>query len=163
MNTIAPRLRLVRLFPVLVLGLISACGTLVDARDAAQQSWEVTLTISGGFAGVDRTVAASSDGALRVADRRRASDTTRPLTAGELQQTVGVLARLSADTTAAIDRRNPRCRDCFLYQIVYTRDGTRRQATLDSTTLASSPYAALVELLTGLASHRSGEAGRDRK
>jgi hypothetical protein len=113
----------------------------------AAAGWRVILTLSGGFAGVDRSLDVASTGELSAADRGRGASISRRATAPELAE-IGPLVEAVKPMTES--RRSTTCRDCFEYALQIERDGERFTARLDDTNLAGSGFAPLVKTLTAL-------------
>jgi hypothetical protein len=114
---------------------------------AAADLWRVTLVLSGGLAGADRTIAVASTGQLLAVDRKRDTRISRQATTAEIIQ---IKSFLDAVTSTASPRPGTRCRDCLAYTLAIERDGARSTATVDDTTLAGSGFESLVNTLTTL-------------
>ena len=114
---------------------------------AAADLWRVTLVLSGGFDGVDRTVEIASSGELSAVDRKRGTRMSRQATASELIQ---IKSLLDAVTSRASPRPGTRCRDCLAYALEIERKGERSTTVVDDTNLAGSGFESLVNALTAL-------------
>ena len=141
---------------------LAACGpatiTPPDAQPLPSPSgpqpspagaWDITLSQSGGIAGVQLNVEVSSDGRLTAEDQRSGKKVTKELDAATLEQ----LSRLvSAITTSTPGSPHSNCADCFLYDLQITSGSQRAHVQADDTTLAASGAQALIGLLQQLRS-----------
>ena len=144
-----------RLLPVILfLSLfMSACGPAKPTEVIPQPlpsptgDWTVTLTQSGGFAGVLLTVEVSSDGQLKAEDQRSQRSVTQMLS----PQTMARLRQLISNATVSsgpIPRSG--CADCFIYDLTIASDGNSSQVHVDDTTLNNSGAADLITFLRQL-------------
>jgi hypothetical protein len=109
--------------------------------------WTMTLTQSGGFAGMMRTVVVSSDGKLTAQDQRSGRSVSQDLPA----DTVAKLGSLVVGIAAAKPvESHSNCADCFVYDLKVDAGGRSFQAHADDTTLAGSDTEALIRTLQGL-------------
>jgi hypothetical protein len=109
--------------------------------------WTVTLTQSGGFAGMMRTVMVSSDGKLTAQDQRSARSVTQDLT----PDTVGRLGTLVGALGAIMPvAPHSSCADCFVYDLKVDAGGHSVELHADDTTLAGSGAEALIRALEAL-------------
>lgn len=125
------------------LGLV-ACVS--DAAAPVASSWQLTLGVSGGFAGFDQTfTTASGSDTLLAQDRRRGTGATVALSIEEQRELQRLVASLAQSPGA--DLRSGKCRDCFQFEltIASAATGKPRLSIHDSTTLEGSPDASLVE------------------
>lgn len=76
--------------------------------------WSVRFSVSGGFAGLNRQLVISSDGAASATDRKSNRQAALQLTDSELTS-LGelVLAVKPPQTTGSL----PACADCFVYEL----------------------------------------------
>jgi len=113
----------------------------------ASQEWTAVLIQSGGFAGVNLEIRVSSEGTVSAADARSTRKVEGPL----LESNLLTLNRLISETRiAALESRSPSCADCFLYDLVVTKQGSTWRWRGDDTTLADSGASELVGLLKAL-------------
>jgi hypothetical protein len=126
---------------------VVAAGQSSTPVPRAADGWRVILTLSGGFAGVDRRLDVSSTGELSAADRGRGASVSRLATAPELAE-IGMLA--ASVKPPASSRRPTNCRDCFEYALEIERGGERFATKFDDTNLPASGFAPLVNALTTL-------------
>jgi hypothetical protein len=110
-------------------------------------TWQITFQVSGGFAGLDRTLSVSNAGVISAEDRRRGVKATSQATVEDLAQ---IQSSLAVIKTASQVQRRGQCRDCLLYDFDVVISGERFRAQLDDTTLPKSGLADLTTLLTAL-------------
>ncbi len=110
-------------------------------------SWTMTLTQSGGFAGVSLKVTVSSDGQLTAEDVRSGRTISKQLPP-ETMTKLAELYQASAPVTS--QHVNSNCADCFLYDLQISSGGHIVTVKADDTTLNASGAADLVRLLRQL-------------
>ena len=108
--------------------------------------WTMTLTQSGGFAGIMLKVVVSSDGKLTAENQRSGHTVTQELTA----DTVARLESLSSGLVVATPASHSGCADCFSYDLRVDARGRSLQIHADDTTLADSGAEDLIRALQGL-------------
>jgi hypothetical protein len=116
------------------------------AAVAAQASWQLTFGVSGGLAGLERSLEITSGGQLIATDRRRALRVSARVPSRELADiaaTVGMLMAVDA-------RRDSRCADCLVYRLEINGDNKHRVLTFDDVTLRDTTLEPLVTGLTSL-------------
>ena len=109
--------------------------------------WQIAFQVSGGFAGLDRTLTVSNTGSVSAEDRRRREKAISQATAGEVAQLESSLALIKNATAV---QRNGQCRDCLLYEIDLTANGGSFRVQIDDTTLPKSGLADVTTLLMTL-------------
>lgn len=107
-------------------------------------SWQVTFGLSGGFAGMSRSLTVSSTGELTARDDADTLDVTRQASSDELAQIRGLLVAACPFETAG---RPGLCADCFTYSLDVTMDGQRFVALTNDVSLPESGLLSLVETL----------------
>lgn len=152
--------------PLMAMLFLSACGPAVLQAEGPQPfaspvdlqtqpsfsgPWSLSLTQSGGFAGVMLTVQVSSDGKLTAEDQRSGRSVTQTLPAGTLAK----LAELTSSVASTASGAGPKpqkssCRDCFLYDLQVTSAGRTARIQADDTTLGASGAQELIGLLRQL-------------
>jgi hypothetical protein len=94
-------------------------GVSAAAGQDSASSWRLTFSISGGFAGFDRTLELSSAGSAKAIDRRRTRQVDRQLSRDEIQE----IDRLAASVTSFEGSARTQCRDALRIRSI-----SRRQA-----------------------------------
>ncbi len=118
------RLRLSSL--ALLCCLLAACmARTLPAADAlaaggssfiAGPAWQLVVTQSGGFAGIELAFTAdSANETLVVADRVRRTTTSVKLTSAEKTELAQSVAQLAGGPE--VELRSAACRDCYLYEM----------------------------------------------
>lgn len=128
-----------------VLVCVWACTSIVVAERLSQaqdDGWRLTLTVSGGFAGLHRELALDSSGAATAIDSRRNLQVRRQVSRDELVP----IARL-VESATALDMVNNVCSDCLTYVIDLRVSGRTVTIRLNDITLSSSKAAPLVQAL----------------
>ncbi len=133
--------------------LLAACGPArLESTDplplpSPSGSWHLSLTQSGGFAGVMLNVDVSSDGKLIAQDQRSGKTVTEQLPPATLAKLIALTPTVLAPTS-----QGPRtgCVDCFLYDLEITSASGTVRLHADDTTLADSGAEQLIQLLQQL-------------
>ena len=140
---------------VLRLTLLALCVVACTAPQQAPREWNATLHVTGGFAGVDRSLDVKSDGQLTATDRRADRQVSGRVPARELP----ALSNLIANASLADSSRSSACRDCFQYEISVRIDGKTGTARTNDT--GAGPLQPLVRTLISLLNRAlSGELAR---
>jgi hypothetical protein len=134
-----------------VLVVLSAIGPDVRARSVTPiavqdgpSNWMVELHLSGGFAGLDRTIRLESTGRLAALDTDRQFEFEGEAAAADVE---AVEALLDAAAPAA---RGSDCFDCFVYELHIRVDGRTRVVGANDASLGSGEFAELVGTLSVL-------------
>jgi hypothetical protein len=142
------------LFATLALmGLLAGCARpLLSPSDpqplpSPTADWKISLTQSGGFAGVMLEVIVSSDGKLTAQNQRSGRMVTQNLTADTIARLGGLSSGIVAATPVVT---HSGCADCFVYDLVVESGGRSVQIHADDTTLANSSAEDLIQVLQGL-------------
>jgi hypothetical protein len=121
--------------------LLAACGSPLSGAGEQQplpspaSEWTISLTQSGGFAGVMLNITVSSNGKLTAENQRAGRSVTQNVTS----ETLARLAALSSAVTApTAGSPHSGCADCFLYDLKIDSGGRSIQLQADDTTLADS-------------------------
>jgi len=107
--------------------------------------WEVSLIIGGGFAGVARSAAFDSRGAVNATDKRSGltAESTLPL-----EQVESIRSMLCAALGSPGFVMPPPCADCFSYTLAISTDGSEPTRFLwNDISLSNDPAAPLVQAL----------------
>lgn len=110
--------------------------------------WQLTFSMSGGFAGIDRRLELSDGGELTVVDQNTGQRVTTLLPESTMAEIRSWILRVK--NTPAKTPLSARCRDCFEYRLEIRRENERVFFRLDDTTLAEAEIAPLVEILARL-------------
>lgn len=111
-------------------------------------TWDVTLTQTGGIMGLFRVITVASSGDYRVTDRRASEPVLGTLSLEEMAK-LSVQIK-SADKEPVSTPVQTTCADCFLYQLQINRDGKNDTFTFDDTTLPGSAFESLIIFLRDL-------------
>jgi hypothetical protein len=115
-------------------------------------TWVVTLTQSGGIAGVMRTLTVSSSGVMDVTERVDSMVTSRILSAVEFEHLQSLVMGTGSQKNRATENSvNRQCRDCMQFQLTVHNAGKELRYTADSSGLASYPHYLLITTLLRLA------------
>lgn len=114
-------------------------------QDAPHEVWQLTLQLTGGFAGLDRQLELASTGELKVTDRRRGTQVTTQAPAGELAQ----IASMVGDLKSVDAVRESTCRDCIQYELRIQLTGRSLLLRVNDVSVVGTPGEPLVKVLTG--------------
>ena len=136
-----------------LIALLTACARPFPAPSQPQPlpspaaDWSMSMTQSGGFAGVHLTVEVTSDGRPKAEDQRSGRTVTQAVPPATLARLGQLYSGLSLVTPNA-----PRsgCADCFNYDLRANSGGRVVQVQADDTTLTDSGAAELISLLQQL-------------
>lgn len=142
----------------LVLLLLTACSaqsTILPSVPSAtatreQQElgqWRIRFGISGGFAGLQRSVELSSTGQMTVTDQKRNKRVTVQVPQAEIEK---ISSWVLQARPAQPQPRLSDCRDCFEYEVTILRDGEVLSFWFDDVTLEDAELAPLVNTLARL-------------
>jgi hypothetical protein len=132
-----------RLAAVLGVMLTTACAATAGQSQASSTSpWTVTFQLSGGIAGVMRTLTVSNTGAVTAEDSRRPGRVSGQATPDELK----AIAAFVAAEVPASQSRSASCRDCLLYELE-VNGGRRSGYQFDDATLTGSVVEPVVRTL----------------
>ena len=108
-----------------------------------EETWAVKMTLSGGIAGLLRSIDVNSTGSYSVADQRVGKVVTGTLSEADL---VTLQALISALEVSA--PKNPSaCADCFEYELEVESGGKKMIASADDLSLGESGMGELVQFL----------------
>jgi hypothetical protein len=122
--------------------------------------WQVVVTQSGGFAGIEqRYTATSTSPDLAIFDVVRATTRSVPLSAAEKQELAQMIGPLAGGPD--IDQRSASCRDCFRFEMTLSTtpgQGSKpRRIRYDSAQEVALPESRLIDRILAL-----GRAGAAR-
>jgi hypothetical protein len=134
---------------VLAALLVAGCArssTNTYTPPALEDDWSVNMTLSGGIAGLMRTIEVKADGRYTVADQRAGNTASGELTEDELARLEEMLSTLEFSTS-----KNPSaCADCFVYDIEIISGGQKMIVNADDVTLGDSGVGPLAQFLRGI-------------
>ncbi len=126
--------------------LVPPTSTAPSMQDVTHDAWQLTLQLTGGFAGIDRQLELASTGELKVTDRRRGTQVITQASASELAQ----IASMVADLKSVDAVRGATCRDCVQYDLRIRLSGRSLLFSLNDVSLVGTPVAPLANVLTGV-------------
>jgi hypothetical protein len=135
---------------LITLIFLSSCGTAGSIKPIQQplaspsNNWNVTLTQSGGIAGVQLTVDISSDGQLKAEDQRSQRSASKILPS----QTIALLRGLVFNAIASYGSVPlSACADCFIYNLEIQSDDKDIKIQVDDSTINVSTAQGLITTL----------------
>ena len=135
---------------LLTLMSLSACGparTFPPPAPTPDRDWTMTLSQTGGFAGVHYVIRVTSAGGVQAEDQRTGRSATLRLSLGEVAELDGLRQSLPSQQT----RRLPSaCADCFIYELEIVSKTEVLRVLADDTTLSDSGSGALINYLLEL-------------
>jgi hypothetical protein len=150
-------------FALLVISIIlSACGRSTPEQlplpspkplPTQQQAsgltgiWAVDMQLSGGIAGLSRSIEINSSGAVVAKDDRTGKTAKRQLTSDELAQFKALVNSASLKPASGTPTG---CADCFIYSIKITSSSGDFSAQFDDVDLPDSGMSPVVKYLMGL-------------
>jgi len=135
--------------------LLACCAIACTAPQAPSRDWQASFHLTGGFAGVDRSLEVASSGEVTASDRRATKHVFGRATARDVAQLSDLIATATWPDSAA---PSP-CRDCFQYEITVRIDG--KTTTARTNDVSAGPLQPLVRALTGLLNRAlAGELAR---
>jgi hypothetical protein len=134
---------------VLAVLLVAGCTQRSDITytpPELEDEWSVNMTLSGGIAGLMRSIEVKADGSYTVTDERTGNTASGELTEDELAELEEIISTLEFSTS-----RNPSaCADCFVYDIEILSGGQKMIVNSDDTTLDDSGVGTLAQFLRGI-------------
>ena len=109
--------------------------------------WTITLTQSGGFVGVQRSIEISSAGTLKAQDQRSGRSATQDVSAAQMQELVGLLSSGALSTLTSVP---PVCADCFIYDLEIVSSGQTLEIHASDVSIRDSGVEPLVNFLDKL-------------
>ena len=110
-------------------------------------AWTVSMQLSGGIAGLSRSIEITSNGAVVAKDERNGKTVNRQLTSNELNQLMNLIKSSSLKTSSGSPGA---CADCFIYAIKITSDNGIFSSTSDDVNLSNSGMSSVVKYLMDL-------------
>jgi hypothetical protein len=122
------------------------CTSIAASRisQSVDGEWSLTFTVSGGIAGLNRTLQLESSGAATAIDRQRSLHVRRQIARDDVSE----IERF-ATAAASFDKSGDDvCRDCLTYAIDLRVSGRSVRIRATDITLSDSKAAPLVRALT---------------
>ncbi len=139
--------------------LLGACSAETPRGDSGQEGitgepWSVRLLVTGGFAGVWRSIEIDHYGNLTIVDRKRGAHVKATIAKPALRE-IGMQVRSSvAGPYGRQDRQHSDCRDCFNYTLEVTKGNKNSVHKYNNVTAPISRDGPLIqELLTIMQRH----------
>lgn len=140
--------------------LFTSCNTLPDssppgddqpnqtatANEVATQmgdSWQINMQISGGVAGVRRSIVVNSLGEATASDAKKNQTVSSQLSEDELGKLFGLIKDLPEEWVMV----NKDCKDCFEYALDITRGAKEFSANLNDLELVDTDLDPLINAL----------------
>lgn len=126
--------------------MIAGCSRTTGLKytpPALENNWTVKMTLSGGIAGLKRSIHVRADGSYVVIDERNGKQVTGDLAEGELSELEDLLSTLQV---TASDKPSV-CADCFEYEVEIETGGRKMIVKADDLTLGDSGAGSLVQFL----------------
>ena len=127
----------------LVLVACSKDASPTYAPPVLEETWAVKMTLSGGIAGLLRSIDVNSTGSYSVADQRVGKVVTGTLSEADL---VTLQALISALEVSA-PKKPSACARCFEYELEVESGGKKMNASADDLSLGESGMGELVQFL----------------
>ena len=128
---------------ILVLVACSKDASPTYTPPVLEETWAVKMTLSGGIAGLLRTIDVNSTGSYSVADQRAGKVITGTLSEADLATLQSLISSLEVSTP-----KNPSmCADCFEYELEIESGGKKMIASTDDLSLGETGMGELVQFL----------------
>jgi len=136
--------------------LLSSCRaggvSSTESNDAQAipdaNSWAVELHVTGGFAGMRRSIYIGNNAKVIVKDARRKLYIERILTQTQLDEVAALLPQEQGKQQAP--RGFNKCRDCFNYRLAYRNKGQSGRIKANDMSLAKTKDKALIHKLMAI-------------
>jgi len=116
-------------------------------NESQNRNWEVELSITGGFAGVQKRIKISSGGEVSISDENNNLQAQEQLSKEEIDRFSKLVDEIKG---LQVMSNPPECADCFQYDLNVKVDGTHFQATVNDLNLQNSGVAPLVNELVNM-------------
>lgn len=116
------------------------------APELETESWSVKLNVSGGIAGIQRSIQVDETGKYTVTDERAGNTQAGELTDAQLAE----LELLVTGFEFSSPKTSSMCADCFVYDLEIQSGGKKMLAQANDVNLGDSGMGTLVEFLRGL-------------
>ena len=126
---------------------LSTATSTTASQHKVLEKWQIEFALSGGVAGLRRTVELSDTGQLTVTDQKASRQVVAQVPATELAEIVSFLPAVERFQPAG---RLPACQDCFQYELGVSMDGQRFSIQLNDLVMVESGLAPLINALVRL-------------
>ncbi len=135
--------------------LLSACGAggnaaaNVDDIEAIPDAnvWAVEMHVTGGFAGLQRSIYIGNNAKVIVKDARRKLYIERIMTKAMLDEVEALLPKEQTNSIKNSIKNSGKCRDCFHYNLVFHVHDRMGRIQANDMTLAQTRDKALIHKL----------------
>jgi len=127
--------------------ILSACA--VPNPPSLTDSWELSLEVTGGLAGVQRQLSISNTGELIARDQASGAVVEVQVPAADLVALTSLLTQLPSPDMVVPETMAP-CNDCFEYTLRVSMGGLQTDLVTNDVSLENSSYAPLISKLTDL-------------
>jgi hypothetical protein len=129
---------------VICIGMMCTSIAAATVSQTVDRGWSLTFTLSGGIAGLNRTLELAGGGAATAIDRRRSLQVRRQMARDDVSE----IERFAASAESFEKAGDDVCRDCLTYAIDLRVSGRTVRIRANDITLSDSKAAALVQALT---------------
>lgn len=126
--------------------LVGACTPAVTAG-YPRLGGEIEFKVSGGLAGVRRSLRIFNDGQVVARDDRRGTEARQKLDSARLAQIKAAFPTIATNQAPGARGQLLRCADCFLYLISATLDNVHHRVSIQSGAPPNADYGKAAELL----------------
>jgi len=137
----------VAIISILITASLSACA-LPGNPSSISEPWQLSLEVSGGFAGIHRQLTLTNTGELAATDHITGANGAVQLSAAELGEVAGLVSQIQVPAASSGDL--PPCNDCFEYKLGVSLKGDQFEVVANDISLEDSPFAPLVRKLNDL-------------
>lgn len=129
----------------------AANNSISTERDnETSRTWMIEYSISGGFAGINRQLALSSNGLMTVTDEKIKKHIEHKVSQEQLKEISNILEQLDFSAHDKSPSILSKCADCFRYSLSIKKDDKKGGIVLDDLSLQGSKYIQLIRLLSSL-------------
>lgn len=137
----------VAIISILITAGLSACA-LPGNPPTISEPWQLSLEVSGGFAGIHRQLTLTNTGELAATDHITGATAAAQISAADLAEVASLVLQIQLSAAAAGDL--PPCNDCFEYILGISLGGEQIEIVANDISLEDSPFAPLVRKLNDL-------------
>jgi hypothetical protein len=138
----------VAIISILITASLSACA-LPGNTSPISEPWQLSLEVSGGFAGIHRQVTLSNTGELAATDHNTGANAAAQLSAADLGEVASLVSQIQLSDVPANNILQS-CNDCFEYTLRMTIGGEQIEFVANDISLEDSPFAPLINKMNDL-------------